>query len=94
MIRIWVEFGKKMVPGKQGVTIARFWPFFGELSTGKNAFSRKNFKKMPRFFNKNLELTLTLTLTLTSDRFNEDENQNEDENENEDEDENEDENEK
>ena len=28
LIRTWVEFGKKMVYGKQGVTTAKKWRFF------------------------------------------------------------------
>ena len=33
MVRICVEFGKKMVPGKQAVAKGRFWPFFGVFRT-------------------------------------------------------------
>ena len=29
LVRTWVEFGKKMVPGKQGVTKGHFSPFLG-----------------------------------------------------------------
>ena len=32
LIKLWVKFGKNLVPGNQGVEKGRFWPVFGPFS--------------------------------------------------------------
>ncbi|MBQ6096816.1 MAG: hypothetical protein IJK99_03620 [Bacteroidales bacterium] len=46
MVRIWVEFGKKMVPGKQAVGGGRFWGVFGGVLGENSGVFLESFQQM------------------------------------------------
>ena len=50
LVRTWVEFGKKMVPGKQAVAKGRFWPFFGLFRSELLTILRGGFGVLPNIF--------------------------------------------
>ena len=50
LVRTWVEFGKKMVSGKQAVAKGRFWPFFGLFRSELLTILRGVFGILPNIF--------------------------------------------